>query len=150
MVKAWCVVAVAGALAAGGGCDSQRSVTAPSPAPAPPPAVVERPLPPLSGAVTTYAFREALENFGMLRVSLVTRGSSFVLYESGGFTLQSEAFPHVARGSYEREDDRVRFYFSGPAEVDAIGTSRGTLMEVRYSEPMQHADFEDAVYQVVE
>jgi len=146
--------ALAGVLATGGGCDDRPGVTAPSPRPASQLPVVERPLPPLpplTGAAITYAFSGALENFGVSRVSRLTEGSSFVLYESGGFSLQFEAFPQQGRGRYERDDGQIRFYFSehGTA-VDAIGTLRGNLMEVRYSESMQHSDFENAIYQTVE
>jgi hypothetical protein len=143
--------ALAGVLATGSGCDDRPRVTAPSPRPAPQPPVVERPLPPLTGAAITYAFSSALEDFGVSRVSRFTEGSSFVLYESGGFVLQFEAFSHQARGRYERDDGQIRFYFSEHATAaDAIGTLRGNLMEVRYSEIMQHSDFENAIYQMVE
>ena len=142
---------LAAVVAVAGGCDDRSMTTAPSPISMPPPAVEARPLPPLTGAAITYAFSGALENFGALRVSRVTEGSSFILYESGGFSLRFEAFPQQARGRYERDDGRIRFYFSGHGTAaDAIGTLRGNLMDVRYSEIMQHSDFENAVYRIVE
>ena len=137
----------------GSACDSNRqsipvAPTAPSPSPAAPlPPVTVTPLPPLIGAATTYSFKEALE----YRVSGFTERSSFVLYETGGFYLQYEAFANQLRGRYEQDDGRITFYFgeqSNPA--GAIGILRGNLLEIRYSERLQHSDFENAVYQRVE
>jgi hypothetical protein len=97
----------------------------------------------------TYVFSGALENFGVPRVSGATAGSSFVLYESGGFVLRFETLDGQARGSYERDDGQIRFYFAERgSNPDATGTLRDDLMEVRYSEQMQHSDFENAVYQL--
>jgi len=106
------------------------------------------PFPPLSGAATTYRFSEALENY---RVSGFTEGSSFVLYETGGFYLQYEAFAHGYRGRYEQDDGQISFYFSERSNTaDAIGTLKGNRLEIRYSEMMQHSDFENAAYKRVE
>ena len=91
------------------------------------------------------------ENVGSFRVSVLTEGSSFVLSETGAFYLQYEAFPQRAWGRYEREDGRIAFYFSERSKAaDAIGTIKANLLEVRYSEIMQHSDFENAVYERVE
>jgi hypothetical protein len=76
-------------------------------------------------------------------VSRVTTGSQYLLYESGEFGLQYDAFPHVYRGTYRQDNGIINFHFAG--EI-AAGTLAGDLLEVRYSERMQHADFEDAVY----
>ena len=121
---------------------------APSRPVAPPPAP---PLPPLSGASTTYSFSEPLDNFGSYRVSGFTQRSSFVLYESGGFYLQYEAFDHQYRGRYERDAERITFSFSARgATADAIGTVKANLLEVRYRDIMQQSDFENALYKRVE
>lgn len=138
-------------------CDAGRpsmpgAPTAPSASPAPPPPVTVTPFPPLSGAATTYRFSEPLENFGRYRVSGVTEGSSFVLFESGGCYLQYEAFAdRPYRGRYEQDGGRITFYFSERSNAgDAIGTLKSNLLEIRYSEIMQHSDFENAVYKRVE
>ena len=124
------------------------SPTAPSRPVVPPPAP---PLPPLSGASTTYNFSEPLENFGSSRVSAVTEHSSFVLYETGDFYLQYDAFAHQYRGKYERDADRITFSFSQRGNtVDAIGTLKADLLEIRYSDIMLLSDFENAVYKRVE
>lgn len=145
-------VALVGFFAVCVACGDQARPTAPSPSPAaPPPPVTVTPLPPLSGATTTYSFSAALENFGSYRVSGFTEGSSFVLYETGGFYLQYEAFAHRYRGRYEQDDGHINFYFSERSNTaDAIGTLKGHLLEIRYSETMQHSDFENAVYQRIE
>ena len=48
-------------------------------------------------------------------------------------------------------DERVTFYF-GPDDnsPDASGILKGNLLEVRFSDMMQHSDFENAVYRRVE
>jgi hypothetical protein len=144
--------ALTGVLAIGGGCDDRPRITAPTPsAVAPQPEVAARPLPPLTGAAITYAFREALESFSGFRSSRYTEGSTFVLYESGDFALRFVAVAYEARGRYERDHGQIYFYFGErSAAADAIGTLRGNLMEVRYSEMMQHSDFENAVYEIAE
>jgi hypothetical protein len=132
----------AACLACGDGATVPTRPVVPPPAP---------PLPPLSGASTTYSFSEPLENFGSRRVSVITEHSSFVLYESGGFYLRYEAFEQPYRGTYERDGGQITFHFSERGTtVDAIGTVKADLLEVRYSDMMQHADFENAVYKRVE
>jgi hypothetical protein len=132
-------------------CDDGARPTAPSPNPAPPqaPAVPSPPVPPLTGAATTYVFSEPLDNFSVVGVRPYTEGSSFVLYESGGFYLAYKAFAHQYRGGYEQEDGRITFYFSGDARSSAIGTVKGDRLEIRYNDIMQHSDFENAVYRRV-
>jgi hypothetical protein len=135
-------------------CGDQARPTGPSPnpaPPAPPPPVTVTPFPPLSGAATTYRFAEALENFGAPRVREFTTGSSFVLYDTGGFYLQYEALAHRYRGRYQQDAGQLSLYFSEQStSADAIGILKGSRLEVRYSEMMQHSDFENAVYQRVE
>jgi len=142
----------------GSGCDSNRqgflraptAPTAPSPI-APPPPVTVTPFPPLSGAATTYRFSEPLENWGSSRVSGFTERSSFVLYETGGCYLLYEDFPNRLRGRYGQDAGRIAFYFSEQSNTpDAIGTLKGDLLEIRYSEIMLHSDYENAVYKRVE
>ena len=127
-------------------CSSDHTQpVAPSP-PAPPPPVIVRPFPPLSGATTTYRFSKPLS----YPVRAFTEGSSFVLFESGGFHL---LYPNVApyRGGYEREGERIILYFDERDHTpDAIGTLNGDLLEVRYSDRMEQSDFENAVYQRLE
>jgi hypothetical protein len=115
----------------------------------PPPVGV--PLPPLSGAATTFRFSEPLENFGVVRVSPYTARSTFVLYESGGCTLEYADLSGQLRGRFERDGDAIRFYFGeNRVGVDASGLLSGDLLEVRFSEIMQHSDFENAIYRRVE
>jgi hypothetical protein len=145
-------VALVGFFAACVACGDQTGLTVASPTTAPsPPPVTVTPLPPLSGATTTYSFSEPLENFGSYRAHGFTEGSSFVLYETGGFYLQYEAFAHRYRGRYEQEDGRINFYFSERSSTaDAIGTLKGQLLAIRFSEIMQHSDFENALYKHAE
>lgn len=148
-----CLVTVSGS-----GCDSNRqsflraptAPTAPSPI-APPPPVTVTPFPPLSGAATTYRFSGPLENWGSSRVSGFTERSSFVLYETGGCYLLYEDFPNRLLGRYLQDAGRITFYFSEQSHTpDAIGTVKGDLLEIRYSEIMLHSDYENAVYKRVE
>jgi hypothetical protein len=152
MVRVPLIAALAGVLIIGSGCDDAPRGAAPSPMPAAPePTVPARPLPPLTGPGITYAFTEAVANAYGLRSSQYTVGSTFVLYESGVFSLRFVTVDYEVRGRYERVNGQVHFHFSerSPA-ADAIGTLRDNLMEVRYSEIMLHSDYEDAVYQMIE
>lgn len=135
-------------------CDLDRSSvpdtpTAPStmsPTPVPPPVTVT-PLPPLIGASTTYRFSEPLENWGSRRVSGYTERSAFVLYESGGFYAEYDGYRYLGR--YERDAGRIAFYFDERStSAGAIGTIEGTRLEIRYSDMMQHSDFENAAYEL--
>jgi hypothetical protein len=123
--------------------------TAPSAAPAAPPPVM--PFPPLSGPAITYRFSQALENWGSYRVSGFTERSSFVLYENGAFYLHYDDFPDRLAGRYEQDGGQISFYFTGRSNTPgAAGTLKGNLLEIRFSEIMQHSDFESAVYERVE
>jgi hypothetical protein len=133
-------------------CDGRRGPTAPiPPSPPPPPVTGPPPPPPLSGEATTFRFRAVLVDAGSGRVSRFTEHSSFVIYESGDFDLRYEHIAHPYRGRYERSEEKIAFYFSERSHLpDAIGTLKGDVLEVRYSEPMQHSDFENAAYQRVD
>lgn len=71
------------------------------------------------------------------------------MYDNGVFGLRYDAFSHVYLGTFRQDNDTIAFRFHPPSavdHVDATGTLKGDLMEVRYSEIMQHSDFENAVY----
>lgn len=133
------------------GCQDARPPAAPtSTVPLPPviqPPRPSSPLPPLSGAFTTYAFSEPLANFGVARVSPFTEQSSFALYDNGAFYLEYKTAPARLQGRYERDGERIDFHFGTLDDgVDAVGTVQGERLEVRYGPLMQHSDYEDAVY----
>ncbi len=94
-----------------------------------------------SGPATTYQY------FGPLSypVSSFTKGSKFVLYESGAYSLHYAAFTNAYVSRYTQEGARISF-LSSTGLVDPIGTLNGDLLEIRYSEQSHQADFEDAVY----
>ncbi|MCL4814463.1 MAG: hypothetical protein KJ061_18390 [Vicinamibacteraceae bacterium] len=114
-----------------------------APTPVPP---TPAPTPPLSGAFATYAYHAPLG----YAVSTFTTRSAFVLYESGAFYLKYDAFEHRYIGSYETDQSRVLFNFGSDSRGGAIGTLKGGLLEVEFSDLMQHSDFENAVYRRVE
>ena len=68
------------------------------------------------------------------------------MYENGVFGLRYDAFAHVYLGTYRQDDATITFRFDGGDQGFATGTLKGDLLEVRYSERMQHSDFENAVY----
>lgn len=112
----------------------------------PPQPVDPTPLPPLSGAATTYRFSEPLD----YPVRDYTERSSIVLYESGGCYLQYDSLPGQLRGRCEHAEAEIRFYFSERTSApDATGLVRGDVLEMRFSLQMQHSDFENAVYRRV-
>lgn len=145
-----------GLLVVAAACDDRARPTAPTPNPTPPPPAVAvpptplPPLPPLTGAATTYEFSEPLDNFGVIRVRSFTERSSFVLYESGGFYLAYEGIAHRYRGGYEQGDGRITFHFNADPASSAIGIVKGDRLEIRYNDTLRHSDFEDAVYRRVE
>ena len=70
-----------------------------------------------------------------------------MLYENGAFSLQYPSFSDPGYlGTYRQENDRITLDFNADGSWDASGTLNGDLLEVRYSEMMQHSDFENAVY----
>jgi hypothetical protein len=144
-------VALVAVVAVSVACSDRPGVTSPTaPAPmpvaatpvTPPPPV---PLPPLSGRSTTYEFSAPL-GYPVSHHPYTTR-SAFVVYENGYFQLLYRDFPHwVIRGSYKQDGTQVLFYFD--SFTTAVGTLKGSTLEVRYSDMMIHSDFENAVYQV--
>jgi hypothetical protein len=136
-------------------CGSERP-TAPSALSAPPtttqpPQPPTQPPPPLPSGepVATYVFSGPLD----YAIRGFTTGSQYLLYQNGVFGLRYDAFSHVYLGLYRQEKTTVTFRFHPPSavdRVDATGTLKGDVMEVRYSEIMQHSDFENAVYRRVQ
>lgn len=117
------------------------STASPPVSTAPPPRPAEHP--PIIGPATVYDFSGPLS----YSVRGFTTTSRYVLYDNGTFALQYIGFEYP--GSYEKDGGTVRFLFF-PCPCDersqAIGTLNGELLEVRYSEMMQHSDFENATY----
>ena len=97
-------------------------------------------VPPLSGPANTYEFSRQLE----YPVSHFTLTSKYVLYENGAFALQYASPAGELPGAYLFENGRLSFRFAGGG--DASGTLSGDVLEIRYSERMQHSDFENAAY----
>lgn len=109
--------------------------------PAPPPRPAE--YPPIIGPASVFDFSGPLS----YPVRGYTTTSRYVLYDNGAFALQYLGFEYP--GSYEKEGGTIRFLFSpSDSRSGAVGTLNGRLLEVRYSDTMQHADFEDAAYQL--
>jgi hypothetical protein len=128
-------------------CSNANRPTAPSQVPTPltptsPPPPIVQPLvvPPLSGPANNYVFSRQLE----YPVSHFTLTSKYVLYENGAFSLQYVSPAGELVGAYLLDNGQISFRFSGGG--DASGTLSGDVLEVRYSERMQHSDFENAVY----
>ena len=134
-----------GALMLGMACGTDQP-TAPSPVPTQPTITQPPPQPPqrlpVGEPVGTYVFSGPLD----YAIGGFTSGSQYVLYENGVFGLRYDAFAHVYLGTYRQDDATITFRFDGGDQGFATGTLKGDLLEVRYSEIMQHSDFEDAVY----
>jgi hypothetical protein len=111
-----------------------------------PPIIPQPPAPPPSGdPVGTYVFSGTLDH----RISGFTAGSRYLLYDNGVFGLRYDAFDHVYLGTYRQDNATIIFSFGGGWTWDqgiAMGTLKGELLEVRYSDIMVHSDFENAVY----
>ena len=128
-------------------CGTERP-TAPSAVPSQPTtAPPTRPPQPLPAGepLATYVFSGPLE----YAVGAFTTGSQYLLYDNGVFGLRYDAFGHVYLGTYRQENATITFRFDGGWTWDrgmATGTLKGDLLEVRYSDIMQHSDFENAVY----
>ncbi len=78
-----------------------------------------------------------------------TAGSQFLLYDNGVFGLRYDAFAHVYLGTSLPDTTTITFRFGGAStwgQGIAMGTLKGNLLEVRYSDIMEHSDFENAVY----
>lgn len=107
------------------------------PIPEPPPSV------PSGEPVATYVFSGPLG----YAVSGFTPGSRYLLYGNGVFGLRYGGFVYL--GTYQEDNGTITFLFDGYWTWDqgiARGALKGDLLEVRYSEIMQHSDFENAVY----
>jgi hypothetical protein len=89
--------------------------------------------------VATYVYIGALDH----AVRVFIPHSEYLLYDNGVFGLRYEAIPYVYSGTYFQDGETITFRFGGDV---ATGTLKGDLLEVRYSEMMQHSDFENAVY----
>ena len=128
-------------------CGTDRP-TAPSAVPSQPTTVppTQPPQPLPSGEpLATYVFSGPLE----YAVRGFTTGSQYMLYDNGVFGLRYDAFSHLYLGTYRQENATITFRFDGGWTGDrgiAAGTLKGDLLEVRYSDIMQHSDFENAVY----
>jgi hypothetical protein len=70
--------------------------------------------------------------------------TSYVLCEDGMFALQYLGGEYP--GSHQHDDNTIRFLFPGDGPWYAIGTLTVDLLEVRYSDMMEHSDFENAIY----
>ena len=128
-----------GALMLGMACGTDQPTAPTITQRAPPP---PQPLP-VGEPVATYVFSGPLE----YAISGFTSGSQYLLYENGVFGLRYDAFAHVYLGVYRQDDATITFRFDdGGGQGFATGTLKGDLLEVRYSEIMQHSDFENAVY----
>ena len=137
-----------GGLMLGLACGTEQP-TAPSAVPAPrtitqPPTQPPQRLP-LGEPVATYIFG------GQLNYAIrgFTTGSQYLLYDNGVFGLRYDAFAHVYLGTYRQDNATITFRFDGVWTWDqgiATGTLKGDLLEVRYSDIMEHSDFENAVY----
>jgi len=127
-------------------CDYAERPAAPSPVPTPPPAAIVPPptrgLPPATGPATTYVFERELS----YAIRVYTAASKYVLYENGRFSLQYASLSGEYAGTYVQENGVIAFSFAGDSRWGAIGTLRGDSLEVRYTEIMEHSDFENAVY----
>jgi hypothetical protein len=128
-----------GVLMLGLACGTEQP-TGPARVPAPP-TVTQPPQGLPSGEpVATYVFSGPLD----YPYRGPTSGSQYLLYDNGVFALRYDAFAHVYLGTYRQDYDTIGFRFGG--QSTATGTLKGDLLEVRYSEMMQHSDFENAVY----
>jgi hypothetical protein len=128
-----------GVLMLGLACGTEQP-TAPSAVSAPP-TTTQPPQPLPSGEpVATYVFSGPLD----YAIRGFTTGSQYLLYDNGVFGLRYDAFAHVYLGRYRQDNATITFLFDGAGI--ATGTLKGDLLEVRYSDIMEHSDFENAVY----
>ena len=137
-----------GALTLGLACGTEQQPTAPGPvttqSTVTPPHTPPQRLP-QGEPVATYGFSGPLD----YPIRGFTSGSQYLLYENGVFGLRYDAFAHVYLGMYRQDDATITFRFDGAWTWDqgfAMGTLKEDLLEVRYSDIMQHSDFENAVY----
>lgn len=135
------------------GSSGPTSPTGTTPPSALPPPQIN--FPPLSGPSRTFSFDREVS----YSVREYTRNSRVVLYENGAFELQyppSEYGPGLYRGQYRNADGVIMFLFEfqgrsvGSPFNDATGTLKGDSLTVQYDWSMRMADFEDAVYVVMQ
>ena len=116
-------------------------VPAPAPTPAPVTGPAPRAIPPLTGPATRYVFSGPAG----YPVADYTATSEVILFDNGAFGLHF-ILPNefTFTGVYEQEGERINLRFS---DFDgAAAMLHGDVLEVRYSDRMQQADFENAVY----
>jgi hypothetical protein len=105
--------------------------------------------PPLSGPSRTFIFDRELS----YRVSDYTKESRFVLYDNGKFVLQYMTRFTEHPGRYTEANGVIYFEWEGlegRRPWGATGTVVGEYLTVQYSLNMQLADFENAVYGLME
>lgn len=148
VTRALCGGSIAGGLLFGLGCGTDTP-TGPTFVPSPPPVVQPPPQPPPGlppgTPVASYSFSGTLE----YSVSTHTTGSEYFLYADGVFGLRYPSVAHVYLGRYHQDGATIVFTFDGSWAMNqgyATGTLVDERMEVRYSDVMQHSDFENAVY----
>ena len=141
MNRVLCCVPLIGALILGLACGTEptapSTVTSAATITPPPPPPPQRPV---GEPVATYVFAGPLD----YPVNGYTPGSQFLLYENGAFGLRYQAFEHVYLGMYRQDDATIIFWFDSSG--GATGILKGDLLEIRFSELMQHSDFDNAVY----
>ena len=127
----------------------------PSPSPTPTPAPTPSPpisFPPLSGPSRTFIFASEVG----YSVRDFTKQSRFVLYENGAFGLRYEANSfgpaYTYAGQYQNANGVLLFLFEFQGRTvddiwdDATATLSGDTLTVQYDLTMQHSDFENAAY----
>jgi hypothetical protein len=101
----------------------------------------------LSGPSRSFAFDHEVR----YHVSDGTKNSRFILYDTGGFVLQSSSWTGEFRGGYTEADGVITFEWEGWSVAGpwgATGTLRDGVLTVRYNDVMQWTDFEDAAYRL--
>ncbi len=95
----------------------------------------------MEGPSRTFTFDRDLG----YRVREFTRTSRFVLYDNGALVLQYERIGNYRGAFFDTEANGILTFQWGGAD-GATGTIAGDSLTVRFSERMQQADFQDAVY----
>lgn len=125
-----------------GGTDQPTapSVTNPPRTPAPAAPIATPGFPPIVKPARVFPFEHQLS----YAVMDYTKGSRYVLYDDGTFSLQyTRGFEYP--GTYTTVNGVVTFAFQS-AGWTASGPLQGDEISVRYNENMSLSDFEDAVY----
>ena len=95
--------------------------------------------PPLAGPSRTFVFHRELS----YTVRDFTRQSRIVLYNNGACALQFAGWE--VRGVYSELNGALGFDF-GVGSEGTSGSISGDTLTIRYSERMEHSDFENAIY----